>query len=114
MSETTSMFANTPQPPYYSVIFTSQRTDNDKKGYESMAEFMSTLSSQQEGYLGVESARDENGLGITISYWSSLEAITKWKENTSHQKAQDKGKKDWYAGYITRVCKVERDYSFKK
>ena len=101
------MIANTPQPPYYAVIFTSLRTDVDE-GYSNMADAMVELAKQQPGYLGIESARD--GLGITVSYWESLEAIKNWKENVKHQAAQRLGKEKWYTSFKTRICKVERDY----
>jgi len=103
------MIANTPQPPYYAVIFTSLRTDGDQ-GYNAMSEEMAELAKQQEGYLGVESARDE--LGITVSYWRSLEDIKNWKANARHLFAQQQGREKWYQSYKTRICKVERDYEF--
>jgi heme-degrading monooxygenase HmoA len=103
--------ANTPQPPYYAVIFASQRTEGDG-GYGKMADKMVALASQQKGFLGVESARDE-GLGITVSYWESLDAIKKWKENSAHQVAQNRGKTEWYKNFALRVCKVERDKFFE-
>ncbi|SEN81862.1 antibiotic biosynthesis monooxygenase family protein [Lihuaxuella thermophila] len=103
--------ANTPNPPYYAVIFSSARTENNK-GYSQMSEKMISLARQQPGFLGVESARDENGFGITVSYWESLEAIQNWKENSAHQLAQNLGKKEWYQRYKVRICKVERDYFF--
>ncbi|MCA1057688.1 antibiotic biosynthesis monooxygenase [Rossellomorea aquimaris] len=103
--------AKTPQPPYYAVIFASERTENDK-GYEKMSEKMVELASQQKGFLGIESARDE-GLGITISYWESVEAIKQWKEHSAHQVAQDRGKKEWYKNFAVRVCRVERDRFFE-
>lgn len=106
-----SGIAITPQPPYYAVIFTSERTDGDK-GYAEMAEEMVKLASSQPGFLGVESARD--GLGITVSYWESLETIQKWKQNERHLIAQRRGMSEWYLRYKTRVCKVERDYGFEK
>jgi heme-degrading monooxygenase HmoA len=99
--------AKTPEPPYYAVIFSSQRTKGDK-GYEKMAKKMVELASQQKGFLGVESARDE-GVGITVSYWDSLDAIKNWKEHSAHQIAQDRGKNEWYKSFSLRVCKVERD-----
>ncbi len=103
------MISQTPDPPYYAVIFTSERTGvND--GYAEMAERMVTLAQQQPGYLGHESAREN--IGITVSYWDSLEAIKNWKQNTEHLIAQQKGRSEWYASYKTRICKVERDYSF--
>ena len=105
----TSGLANTPQPPYYAVIFTSNRTEGDR-GYGSMAQKMVELAAQQPGFLGVESVRDEHGVGITVSYWSSEEAIRNWKAHTEHLAAQTTGQRTWYADYRVRVARVERDY----
>lgn len=103
--------AKTPEPPYFAVIFASQRTEGDND-YGIMAEKMMGLASQQKGFLGVESARDEH-LGITVSYWDSLEAIKNWKENSAHQVAQERGKEEWYKSFSLRVCKVERQSFFE-
>ncbi|MBC8110567.1 MAG: antibiotic biosynthesis monooxygenase [Verrucomicrobia bacterium] len=103
--------AKTPDPPYFAVIFTSLRTENGE-GYEETALLMETLAVQQAGYLGHESARD--GLGITVSYWESLEAIRHWKRQTDHLFAQQNGRKKWYEVYQVRICKVERQYGFEK
>jgi heme-degrading monooxygenase HmoA len=103
--------SKTPDPPYFAVIFTSLRTDGDK-GYADMAEKMDELAAQQPGYLGIESVRD--GLGITISYWTSLEAIQAWHHHTEHLVAQRKGYEAWYRSFKVRVCKVERDYGFER
>lgn len=108
------VFAKTPVPPYYAVIFTSQRTNEDNGGYDRTAKLMDELVSEQKGFLGVESYREQNGAGITVSYWDSLEAIKNWKDNPAHQKAQEKGRSNWYSAYTTRVCRVEKDYSFYK
>ncbi|WP_163100066.1 antibiotic biosynthesis monooxygenase family protein [Peribacillus alkalitolerans] len=105
-----SGIAKTPKPPYYAVIFASQRTEGDK-GYGVMAEKMVELASKQNGFLGIESARDQE-LGITVSYWDSLESIKNWKENSVHRVAQEKGKTEWYKNFSLRVCKVERDNFF--
>ncbi|PET55564.1 antibiotic biosynthesis monooxygenase [Bacillus sp. AFS001701] len=105
-----SSFAKTPNPPYYAVIFCSKRTDGDN-GYSKMSEKMVKLASSQQGFLGVESARDLE-MGITVSYWESLDAIKTWKEHAAHKVAQEHGKKDWYESFALRVCKVERDNFF--
>lgn len=102
------MIANTPKPPYYAVIFTSLRTEGDNDSYADMGKRMVELAQQQPGYLGHESARD--GLGITVSYWQSLEDIRNWKMNAEHLLAQRYGKEKWYAAYKVRICKVEREY----
>ena len=105
------MLAQTPQPPYYAVIFTTTRTEGDN-GYAEMAQRMEELAKQQPGYLGIESAREETG--ITVSYWKDLESIRNWKMNLEHQEARKLGKEKWYAEYKLRVCLVERDYGFEK
>lgn len=87
------------------------RTEGDK-GYDEMAEKMENLAKKQEGYLGMESAKSD--LGITVSYWESLDAIAKWKANTDHQMAQQKGVKEWYSWYKVRICLVERAYDFER
>lgn len=100
--------ATTPQPPYYAVIFTSIRTDGDN-GYVETAKQMLELASGQSGFLGFETARQE--IGISVSYWSTLEAIKAWKENAAHRQAQSRAK-DWYETFRVRVCRVEREYGF--
>lgn len=105
------MIAETPKPPYYAVIFSSTRTDGDN-GYSEMAYKMVELAKQQDGFLGVESAREE--LGITVSYWRDLNSIREWKENSEHTIAREEGRNKWYKNFKTRIAKVERDYEFEK
>ena len=109
MSDPLTPLARTPKPPYYAVIFTSLRTADDR-GYERTAQRMVELAALQPGFLGIESARGADGFGITVSYWSSEEAIAAWKAHAEHQPAQEAGKRVWYAEYQLRVAKVERDY----
>lgn len=102
-----SLIANTPAPPYYAVIFTSERHEGDQ-GYAAMAERMLALAAQQPGFLGVESARSD--VGVTVSYWADRESIKRWKANAEHLEAQRLGKERWYSAFKTRIAKVERDY----
>ena len=105
------MIAKTPKPTYYAVIFSSVNTEN-VEGYSEMEERMVELANEQEGFLGIESATNE--LSITVSYWKDLDAIKKWKQHAEHKIAQERGRKDWYQSYKTRIAKVERDYEFNK
>jgi len=95
--------------PYYAVIFTSTQTEN-VEGYNEMAQKMEDLAKQQDGFISIDSARE--AVGITVSYWKSLEAIKIWKKNSEHLLAQQKGRQQWYSWYNTRICKVEREYEF--
>lgn len=100
--------AKTPQPPYYAVIFSSLRSEEDR-GYAAMSQKMIELAHQQPGFLGVETAREE--VGITVSYWQDLESIKLWKQNVDHREAQKLGREKWYTTYTLRIAEVKRDYS---
>ena len=95
--------------PYYAVIFTSTQKSSIK-GYSEMAAKMEALAKQQDGFIGLDSARNE--VGITVSYWRDLDSITAWKQNSDHLAAQQKGKTEWYSWYSVKICKVEREYQF--
>ena len=103
------MIVSNLKTPYYAVIFTTLLTD-EIAGYHETAVRMEKLAELQEGFLGIESARNE--VGITVSYWNSLEAITQWKHNIEHTEVRKR--EQWYEHYQLRICKVEKDYGFKK
>jgi heme-degrading monooxygenase HmoA len=105
--------ARTPAPPYYAALFTSVRTPDDPEGYAAMAERMVELASAQPGFLGVESVRGEGGVGITISYWDSLESVRRWGRHAEHLVAQQAGRSRWYQTFRLRVCRVEADRLFE-
>ncbi len=101
-----------PQSPCYAVIFSSQRNDRDEAGYGESAQRMLELAREQPGYLGVESARGDDGFGITVSYWESEQAILAWRHHAGHAATRDRGRKEWYEHYELRVAKVERAYAW--
>ena len=101
--------ASTPKPPYYAVIFTNLRTETEAD-YQATAVRMEELAATQPGFLGIESVRE--GLGITVSYWDSLESIAGWKAQAEHLQAQHSGREKWYRNYKVRIARVERDYGF--
>lgn len=105
--------ARTPAPPYYAVIFTSIRTAIEENYIETNDRLFEMLKTFP-GYLGAESARNEEGLGITVSYWQDLDAIKQWHLHPDHIEAQENGRKKWYKHYKIRVCKVDREYEFIK
>lgn len=102
------MIARTPEPPYYAVIFTSLRSETEQD-YAATAERMLELARDQPGFLGVESARGSDGLGITVSYWRSEEEICTWRTQAEHREAQRRGREQWYRAFRTRVAYVERE-----
>ncbi len=107
-------FAQLPKPPYYAVIFSSQRNDQDDAGYGAMAERMVELAARQPGFLGVESTRSADGFGITVAYWDSEDAIRAWRLHAEHTAAREQGRRDWYDHFELRVARVERAYGWDR
>jgi heme-degrading monooxygenase HmoA len=105
--------ATTPKPPYVAVIFTAIRTEGDD-GYAAMAAEMVAMGSRQPGFLGIESARNSDGFGITVSYWATVEDARAWKAVAEHLGAQRLGRERWYRAYTTRIAIVEREYGFER
>jgi heme-degrading monooxygenase HmoA len=106
--------ARTPAPPYYAVIFTSKRAADDGRAYGAVAQRMVDLGSRYDGFLGIESARGADGVGITVSYWRDESAILAWKRDTEHAQAQHGGREAWYDAYEVRVARVDRAYGFAR
>ena len=99
------------EPPYFAVIFSSQRTGSGRDEYDQAARRMVELAAEQPGFLGIESLRGADGFGITVSYWESEAAIAAWKANVEHRQAQHKGRSEWYERYEVRVARIERAYA---
>lgn len=100
-----------PEGDYFAVIFTSTRTEGDN-GYAEAAARMAELVREQPGFVGVESIRAADGVGITVSYWQSEAAILAWRQHPEHRLIQARGREIWYSAFHTRVCRVEREYAF--
>lgn len=98
--------------PHYAVIFVNQRTADDREGYGHTADAMVALAEGRPGYLGHDSVRGADGVGITVSYWTDEAAIQDWKAVGAHRAAQAAGQRRWYSAYTTHVARVERSYGW--
>jgi heme-degrading monooxygenase HmoA len=97
-----------------SVIFVAQRTVLDADGYARAATAMDKLAAQQAGYLGMDSARGADGLGITVSYWTDEASAKAWRDHPDHAAIRDAGRDRWYSDYSLHVAHVTRSYDWKK
>ncbi|MDA8291042.1 MAG: antibiotic biosynthesis monooxygenase [Actinomycetota bacterium] len=109
MDDASARIASTPEPPYVAVVFSALLRDEDD-GYAATSEAMHELARSQPGYLGVESARDDDGFGITVSYWADEPSAARWKGVAEHLVAQRLGRDTWYSDYRVRVAQVLRAY----
>ncbi len=106
----TDGLAETPDPPYWAVIFSNRRNEQPGDDYDETATRMVALAARQPGFLGVEEARA--AIGITVSYWADEASIAAWRRDADHAFAQYEGRARWYDAYELRVARVERVHSF--
>ena len=97
---------------YFAAIFTTQRSQSGDDVYEIMTSRMLTLAQQQQGFLGLESVRSDDGIGITVSYWSNREAIKNWGRHAEHVSVQAMGRQEFYHWYRLRIAEVFTDRVF--
>lgn len=105
--------ATTPPPPYLAVLFTNRRAPGHDDAYDTTAGRMVELAQTIDGFLGIESVRDADQTGITISYWRDHEAIETWRTHPEHLDAQAAGRREWYAWYELRIAEVTRASSYE-
>ncbi|MEP3226651.1 MAG: antibiotic biosynthesis monooxygenase [Parasphingorhabdus sp.] len=101
-------------PGSIAVIFCAQRTKVDDEAYAAAAGVMSDLAAQQSGYLGQDSTRSADGLGITVSYWENDAAAQAWRDHPVHSAIRDQGRGKWYESYTLHVARIERSYDWNK
>ena len=106
--------ATTPEPPYVAVIFTNQQVPGEHDDYDRAAARMDEMARQVDGFLGIESVRDGDGIGITVSYWRDEAAVETWRGDPEHLEAQASGRDHWYAWFELRVARVERASSYRR
>ncbi|GAB2733403.1 antibiotic biosynthesis monooxygenase [Streptomyces bullii] len=100
------------EPPYYAVVFTSVRTDDDS-GYGETAERMEDLVRGIPGFLGMDHARTPGGLSVTVGYFRDAAAIEQWRSDAEHRTAQKRGREQWYERYTVHVARVERSHDYE-
>ena len=103
------MFAKTPKPPYFTVVFTSQRTDVEQ-GYNEMNDSRQEDFQKLEGFLGAESLRNDEGFGVTVLYFTDMETIREWPKYQKHLRVKELGKEKWHSGCCVRIGNVEQEY----
>ncbi|MGD1219386.1 MULTISPECIES: antibiotic biosynthesis monooxygenase family protein [Streptomyces] len=101
------------EPPYYAVVFTSVRTE-DNDGYDETGERLSELVKEIPGFLGEDAARTPGGLGVTVAYFRDEAAIDAWRNHMEHRAAKKRGRDHWYTRYTLHIAKVEHSHGFER
>ena len=101
-------------PGTVAVIFVAQRSAVDEDDYQRAAHAMDLLAAVQPGYVAMDSVRGGDGLGITVSYWTSDTAAKAWRDHPEHKAIRDAGRDRWYTHYDLNVAEVTRSYDWAK
>ena len=96
------------------VIFTALRTLEDDAGYGLAADRMVERAATMRGFLGIDSARGADRLGVTVSYWADEASALAWKADAEHAAIRDLGRERWYAHYRLIVATVDRAYGWAR
>lgn len=99
--------------PCHAVVFASRRTADHAPEYAQAAHELEARARTLPGFLGLESARDAEGFGLTVSYWRTEGDLMAWKADAVHALAQVAGRERFYAAYEVRVARVERVYGYR-
>ena len=95
-------------------VLVSGRTGADAGGYAEAAAAMDRAAAAMPGYLGIDSARGEDGVGITISWWRDEAAALAWRDDPDHARIRDQGRAVWYDWYRVVVATVDRAYGWAR
>lgn len=96
------------------MIFLSGRNAIDGEGYGAAAAQMEQAAARRDGYLGIDSARDADGIGITVSWWRDEAAALAWRDDPDHAHIRDSGRAVWYDWYRVVVATVDRAYGWTR
>lgn len=102
-----------PPAPCYAVVFANQ-LGADAADYGALAAQILERAKTMPGYVDYISTRSAEGYGITVSFWSSLEAIAGWRAEVEHAAAQRLGRTRFYDAYRLEVAKVIRSARFTR
>ncbi len=95
----------------YAVIFRAEINHLDQE-YSDTAAKLRNLAVEKYGCLDFV-ATTEGYQEIAISYWETLEQISRWKQDEQHIKAQQLGQSKWYKAYQVQVVEVQHGYGFE-
>lgn len=92
----------------YAVIFKAEIHQLDQE-YSDTAARLRNLAIEKYGCLDFV-ATTEGHQEIAISYWETLEQISRWKQDAEHKRAQQLGRSKWYKTYQVQIVEVLREY----
>jgi heme-degrading monooxygenase HmoA len=94
------------------VIFEVLPRDGRRDEYLGIAAELRPRLDQIDGFISIErfESLSRPGKLLSLSFWRDEAAVTQWRENSEHRRAQELGKTSIFAEYRIRVASVVRDY----
>jgi len=97
----------------FAVIFEVEPKPEGKAEYLDIAAALRQDLEKMDGFISIERFQSltNDGKILSLSFWRDEAAIKGWREQTKHQRAQDKGYNELFGDYRLRVAEVVRDYT---
>ena len=95
------------------VIFEVLPKASGKQEYLDIAGELKQHLSTIDGFISIErfqSLVDPDKI-LSLSFWETEEAVSKWRNLEAHRMAQSKGRAKLFEDYRIRVATITRDYS---
>ncbi|WP_394796735.1 antibiotic biosynthesis monooxygenase family protein [Armatimonas sp.] len=96
------------------TVFRNRLRPDATEAYAELAPQMVELAKQQPGFISLKTFTATDGERVTIAEFESDEAVLAWRNNAIHQNAQERGRTDFYAEYISQTCEVIRESRFPR
>ena len=91
------------------TVFRSRLRDGVGAAYAEVAEEMTRLARQMEGYLDDRFYVSEDGERVTIVWFTDARSQRAWAQHPEHLAAQRRGREEFYSFYAITVA--EETYS---
>lgn len=99
------------EPPVV-VVFRSRRRPEYAAAYAEEAARISGLARRQPGHIAHRSYAADDGEHVTIVEFETMAHVDAWRRHLDHQRAQRRGRHEFYSWYSISVCEVVRAHEW--
>ncbi|HSF96667.1 MAG TPA: antibiotic biosynthesis monooxygenase [Thermohalobaculum sp.] len=94
------------------IVFEVTPAEGKREAYLNHAASLRPHFEKMDGFISVERFESLTTPGklLSLSIWRDEAAVAAWRNNPVHRKAQEMGRKSFFADYRLRVVSVIRDY----
>ncbi len=96
------------------IVFRSRlRPGVDPAPLEPLGARMYELASKMPGFISYKDFAAEDGEGVSLVEFESLETLAAWRNHPEHLEVQRIGREQFFAEYQVQVCEPLRSYGHR-